>query len=51
VGENAKDVVRLPVLRALLKGRDALEKAKAAEDVDAVARILTWAEGVLGIQP
>lgn len=51
VSENAKDVVRLPVLKALLKGRDALEKAKAAEDADAVARILTWAEGVLGIQP
>jgi len=51
VTENAKDVVRLPVLKALLKGRDALEKAKAAEDVDAVARILTWAEGVLSIKP
>lgn len=51
VSENAKDVVSLPMLKALIKGRDALEKAKAAEDVDAVARILTWAEGVLSITP
>lgn len=48
---RAKEVTRLPTIRLLLKGRDELEKAKAAEDAEQVARILTWAEGVLSKEP
>jgi Spy/CpxP family protein refolding chaperone len=47
VGARAKELTSLPTLRLLLKGRDELEKAKAAEDAEGVARILTWAEGIL----
>lgn len=47
VSENARQVTRLPTLQLLLKGRDELEKAKAAEDAIKVGRLLTWAEGVL----
>jgi len=45
--EQAKEIIHLPTLRLLIQGRDELEKAKAAEDATRVARILTWAEGVL----
>ena len=48
---KAKLVTKLPTLRLLAKGRDELEKAKAAEDAEGVARILTWAEGILSAQP
>lgn len=47
VASRAKVLVRLPTLKLLLKGRDQLEKAKEAQDADRVARILTWAEGLL----
>lgn len=47
VKERARQVIHLPTLKKLLQGRDELEKAKASEDVNRVARILTWAEGVL----
>lgn len=51
VESAAQDVVFLPKLRLLLQARDALEAAKSAEDAEAVGRVLTWAEGVLEIQP
>ncbi len=47
VDQLAREVIRLPTIRLLLQGRDELEKAKSAEDAERVARILTWAEGVL----
>jgi len=47
VEAQAKKVIHLPTLKLLIQGRDELEKAKAAEDATRVARILTWAEGVL----
>ena len=47
VKDRARQVIHLPTLKKLLQGRDELEKAKAAEDDNRVARILTWAEGVL----
>lgn len=47
VTAKAKIVTKLPTLRLLLKGRDELEKAKAAEDAVKVGRVLTWAEGLL----
>ncbi|HQW28388.1 MAG TPA: periplasmic heavy metal sensor [Verrucomicrobiales bacterium] len=47
VETKAKSVVFLPTLRQLIKGRDALELAKANEDAEQVGRILTWAENLL----
>ncbi|MBL9155295.1 MAG: periplasmic heavy metal sensor [Verrucomicrobiales bacterium] len=47
VETRAREVTRLPILRQLLKAKDALEAAKAAEDPIQVGRILTWAESVL----
>ncbi len=44
---GARGVIFLPKVRRLLKAKEALEQAKAAEDPVAVGRILTWAEGVL----
>ena len=37
--------------KQILQEWDELEKAKAAEDATRVARILTWAEGILDKQP
>ena len=51
VRTKAGKVTHLPTLRLLAQGRDELEKAKAAEDATRVARILTWAEGILDKQP
>ena len=51
VQARAGKVIHLPTLKLLLQGRDELEKAKAAEDATRVARILTWAEGILDKQP
>jgi Spy/CpxP family protein refolding chaperone len=45
----ASEVISLPLLRQLIQGRDALEVAKENEDAEAVGRILTWAEGILGL--
>lgn len=47
VESEAVTIIRLPVLRQLVKAKDALEAAKAAEDAIQVGRILTFAEGVL----
>lgn len=47
VQASADSVISLPRIRLLLKGKEALEQAKAAEDAVAVGRILTWAEGIL----
>ncbi|MBK8091805.1 MAG: Spy/CpxP family protein refolding chaperone [Verrucomicrobiaceae bacterium] len=41
---NAQEIVSLPLLRDLLKAKDAFEEAKAAKDADKVGRILTWVE-------
>ncbi len=46
---EAQKVIYLPHLRQLLKGREALELAKSAEDAEGVGRVLTWAENLLGI--
>lgn len=45
----AAEVISFPLLRQLIQGRDALELAKENEDAEQVGRILTWAEGVLGL--
>lgn len=45
----AAEVISFPLLRQLIQGRDALELAKENEDAGQVGRILTWAEGVLGL--
>ena len=47
VTAKAGEVTHLPTLKLLVVGRDELEKAKAAEDATRVAKILTWAEGIL----
>lgn len=45
----AQSVISLPLLRQLIQARQSLEEAKANEDAEAVGRILTWAEKVLGV--
>jgi len=47
VKADAQSVISIPLMRQFLKAKEALETAKAAEDVAAIGRILTWAEGVL----
>ena len=49
VTEAAGMVISLPLLRQLVKGRDALELAKQNEDATQVGRILTWAEKKLAL--
>jgi len=49
VTEAAEKVISLPLLRQLVKGRDALELAKQNEDAAQVGRILTWAEKKLAL--
>ncbi len=49
VTEAAGKVISLPLLRQLVKGRDALELAKQNEDATQVGRILTWAEKKLAL--
>ncbi len=49
VTEAAEKVISLPLLRQLVKGRDALELAKQNEDATQVGRILTWAEKKLAL--
>lgn len=50
VTEAAGKVISLPLLRQLVKGRDALELAKQNEDATQVGRILTWAEKKLALR-
>lgn len=45
--DRAQELVSIPKLRRLLKAKDALEAAKAAEDATALGRILTYGEKVL----
>lgn len=49
VTEAAGKLISLPLLRQLVKGRDALELAKQNEDATQVGRILTWAEKKLAL--
>ena len=51
VATKAGEVTHLPTLKLLVQGKDELEKAKATEDATRVAKILTWAEGVLAKKP
>lgn len=44
VKERAQDIVSIPVMRRMLKAKEAFEAAKAAQDATAVGRILTFAE-------
>jgi len=48
---KAQNVVSLPLMRKLLKAKDAFEQAKAAQDAVAVGRVLTWIERELAKQP
>lgn len=49
VENAAQRVIHLPTIRNLLQARDAIEAAKTSEDAEAVGRVLTWAEQVLGL--
>lgn len=49
VENAAQRVIHLPTIRNLLQARDAIEAAKASENAEALGRVLTWAEEVLGI--
>lgn len=51
VSDAATKATHLPTLRLLIIGHDELEAAKKAEDPVKVGRLLTWAEGLLKIQP
>jgi Spy/CpxP family protein refolding chaperone len=44
---KAQDIISVPVIRKLLKARDALEKAKEAEDAQLIGKILTYGESLL----
>lgn len=44
VKERAQEVVSIPLLRRLLKAKEAFEAAKASQDATAVGRILTYVE-------
>ncbi|MBL9132150.1 MAG: periplasmic heavy metal sensor [Verrucomicrobiaceae bacterium] len=44
VKERAQEVVSIPLMRRLLKAKDAFETAKAAQDADKVGRILSYVE-------
>ena len=44
IKERAQEVISLPLLRDMLKAKDAFEEAKAAQDAEKVGRILTWVE-------
>lgn len=44
VKDRARELVSIPVMRRLMKARDALEQAKASQDATAAGRILTFAE-------
>ena len=44
VKERAQEIISIPVMRRMLKAKEAFEAAKAAQDAEAVGRILTFAE-------
>lgn len=44
VKERAQEIISIPVMRRMLKAKEAFETAKAAQDAEAVGRILTFAE-------
>ncbi len=44
VKERAQEIINIPLMRRMLKAKEAFETAKAAEDATAVGRILTYAE-------
>lgn len=44
VKERAQEIISIPVMRRMLKAKEAFEAAKAAQDATAVGRILTFAE-------
>lgn len=44
VKERAQEIISIPVMRRMLKAKEAFETAKAAQDAEAVGRILTYAE-------
>jgi Spy/CpxP family protein refolding chaperone len=50
VGEKAKRVVSIPLLRKLVKAKTALESAVDSQDAQAAGRVLTWAEKQLAEQ-
>lgn len=43
----AQSVISIPLLRQLVKAKEALEEAKSVQDAEQVGRILTWGEGKL----
>ena len=50
VESKAQSVISIPLVRQFIKAKEALESAKAAQDAEAVGRILTWGEGKLAKQ-
>jgi Spy/CpxP family protein refolding chaperone len=50
VKERAQEIISIPVMRRMLKAKEAFETAKAAQDAEAVGRILTFAEKELDEQ-
>jgi Spy/CpxP family protein refolding chaperone len=44
VKERAQEIISIPIMRRMLKAKEAFETAKAAQDAEAVGRILTFAE-------
>ncbi len=44
VKERAQEIISIPVMRRMLKAKEAFETAKAAQDAESVGRILTFAE-------
>ncbi|MFM2166814.1 MAG: hypothetical protein RIS79_1185 [Verrucomicrobiota bacterium] len=50
VKERAQAIISIPVMRRMLKAKEAFETAKAAQDAEAVGRILTFAEKELDEQ-
>jgi len=44
VKERAQEIISIPVMRRMLKAKEAFETAKAAQNAEAVGRILTFAE-------
>lgn len=50
VQDNSQEVISLPLIRQFIKAKEALEKAKEAQDAEQVGRILTWGESKLAKQ-
>jgi Spy/CpxP family protein refolding chaperone len=44
---KAQELISVPIIRKLIKARDALEKAKEAQDAELVGKILTYGESLL----